>query len=369
MRARRLWLFRSAALATSLIATLAVLEVATRVIQPIDFFQVRGATETFCEHDSLLGWRLRPNAAGRFAKRDFDCAVSINSAGFRDREFPVRKPAGARRIAILGDSMTWGFGVDNDSCFAKVLERSLAGRPGWEVLNFGTIGYGTDQEFLLLREVAAAYEPDVVVVAYNPNDLLNNMTAAEHGYAKPYFRPTPEGLVLSGVPVPRLERSGGPWKMGPVGRWLLDHSELYAFLRVRLDFLFVRFGALSVLGRAGGYAAVLSGTEGTSVTLALMDSVFATARAHGAQPVLLLTSSPGIVTGAVPGDLFQRKLGPHAGQRDVPVLDMLPVLKGAGAPAGRLFWPHDGHWTPEGHRIAGEALARFLEERGIVGGG
>jgi hypothetical protein len=27
---------------------------------------------------------------------------------------------------------------------------------------------------------------------------------------------------------------------------------------------------------------------------------------------------------------------------------------------GPLFWPHEGHWTPRGHRIAGEEVAKFL---------
>jgi hypothetical protein len=31
-----------------------------------------------------------------------------------------------------------------------------------------------------------------------------------------------------------------------------------------------------------------------------------------------------------------------------------------------LFYPYDGHFTPAGHRVAAEALHRFLKEKNFL---
>ena len=51
--------------------------------------------------------------------------VNINKAGFRDYEYSVDKPEGVFRIAVLGDSLIFGFGVNLEDTFPKVLERML----------------------------------------------------------------------------------------------------------------------------------------------------------------------------------------------------------------------------------------------------
>jgi len=361
-------LLRAAAVAIALAAGLLLAEVAVRAWNPVEIHQVRGLNASFAEHDELLGWRLKPNASERFVREDFDVLVSNNSLGFRDREYAVEKPRGARRIAILGDSMTWGLGVANDSCYSEVLERALAAEPAAsggapvEVLNFGAAGYGTDQEYLLLRDRVVRFEPDLVVIAYNANDVLNNSASAQHGYHKPYFKPAGGAIALAGVPVPPRDGWDTPWKMTPVGRFLMKRSALYAFVRVRLDFLFIRFGEESLFAKAGGYKLELSGRDAEITTRALFDSLYATSRAHGAEPVLLLTVPPRFMKKKDP---FAPSLLAHAKSRDVRVLDLAPPFE-AALDEGPLFWPNEGHWTPLGHRIAGAELARFIAEERLL---
>lgn len=103
-------------------------------------------------------------------------AGDINADGFRDRAFAREKPEGTRRIAVIGDSI--GFGYCNtdgliplEDTFPKVLERELG--TGVEVLNFSVSGYDTVQEVEFLKEKALAYEPDTVIVAYSLNDPVD----------------------------------------------------------------------------------------------------------------------------------------------------------------------------------------------------
>lgn len=140
--------------------------------------------------DSLTGFSPRPGVSG-WVHDEGDAFVRINSAGFRDREHSVIKPAHTLRIAVLGDSMTEARQVDVSQTFWSILEQSLLRCSGLggrapEVLNFGVSGYGTAQEYLLMERVWR-FQPDIVLLAFYPgNDVLNNSRELEHSTQKPY---------------------------------------------------------------------------------------------------------------------------------------------------------------------------------------
>ncbi len=75
---------------------------------------------------------------------DFRVNVRVNREGFRGREISAQKPAGTFRIFLLGDSFTFGLGVENDETYAAVLEAGLnedaRNGPRYEVINGGVRG-------------------------------------------------------------------------------------------------------------------------------------------------------------------------------------------------------------------------------------
>ena len=77
--------------------------------------------------------------------------VEINSDGLRDRDYPVEKKE-AYRIIFLGDSLTFGWGVDKKHTFEHLIEMSLNATRPVEIINFGTGNYNTDQEVNLFLE-------------------------------------------------------------------------------------------------------------------------------------------------------------------------------------------------------------------------
>ena len=105
----------------------------------------------------------------------------INADGFRDRSYPKQKGEGTFRIAVLGDSIAFGYCNESrvtrpEDTFAGLLEQRLnEERFGdferTEVLNFAVSGYDTLQEVAFLEHKGLAYEPDLVLVAYCLNDL------------------------------------------------------------------------------------------------------------------------------------------------------------------------------------------------------
>jgi len=98
----------------------------------------------------------------------------VNELGYRGRAYPRDKPAGVLRIAVLGDSLTYGQGVAAEDTVPAQLERQLATSPSRrriEVLNFGIAGLNLDEYREQLELFAAEWHPDIVLTYLYGNDL------------------------------------------------------------------------------------------------------------------------------------------------------------------------------------------------------
>lgn len=125
--------------------------------------------------DPILFYEPRPGYHGYFRQEQGSgqgAEIEINSHGFRDHEYSEEKDPGTFRIAVLGDSIVWGHGLELEDTFPKQLERLLSEREDRkvEVLNFGVSGYSTQQEVELYRVKSSRFHPDLVLVGYCLND-------------------------------------------------------------------------------------------------------------------------------------------------------------------------------------------------------
>jgi len=117
------------------------------------------------------------DSRGWFARRWRAEHVSRNRLGFRDRDFSEEKPAGVYRIAVVGDSITYGQGVDASERFSNRLEARLDREAGgrFEVLNFGKPGSETMHEIETLRTAVLPAAPDFVLLQWLPNDVQGTL--------------------------------------------------------------------------------------------------------------------------------------------------------------------------------------------------
>jgi lysophospholipase L1-like esterase len=118
--------------------------------------------------NTLMGYELVP---GSTAFED-DAWYRINQDGIRDRDYEQEKPAGTFRIAVVGDSCTFGLGLELEDTWPKQLERELQKtNPRVEVINFGVMGYNTPQEAERIQDKVLKYSPDLIIIGYSLNDI------------------------------------------------------------------------------------------------------------------------------------------------------------------------------------------------------
>ena len=298
--------------------TLAALEVVLRVA---DFRMLReGTTERSLSYryDPELGWAALPNSDS-VASNVRTVHVHHNSLGLRDSEFSLD---GRPTMLFLGDSFVWGLDAEADERFTELLKPRVA---GYKILSAGVSGYGTDQEYLLLKRLWAKVQPAVVVLIFcTQNDRLDNSTNIRYeGYQKPYFKSAADGsLLLAGQPVPksRLQAIKEDW-------WV-RHSWL-----VRLAnavYLKLRHPALRV----------------PDPTERLVDKMREFVEANGAKFLVGLQST-------------DAALVRHLQAARIPFVSFDGAASYPGASVG-------GHWTPQGHRFVAERLLGLLSANGVT---
>ncbi|MDE2506829.1 MAG: SGNH/GDSL hydrolase family protein [Planctomycetota bacterium] len=130
--------------------------------------------EPFCLRvDDVREYVLKPSIDVVIAGRRW----STNALGMRDREYALAKPSRALRVALLGDSIANGWGVDDAGRFESRLEAAAgmksraAGGPRVEILNFAVHGHGPAARWEHFRRIGAGFDPDVVLFESTTADI------------------------------------------------------------------------------------------------------------------------------------------------------------------------------------------------------
>lgn len=127
----------------------------------------------------FVGQRPLPQPKQRYA-----VSYNFNGDGFRDRPWRLEAASGVTRVAMLGDSFTVGYGVHARDLASRRLEDELnSGRssPGYEVMNFGTIGFSSRQERACFNLCVAKYRPQIVLLMMVANDPVSMEEETELG--------------------------------------------------------------------------------------------------------------------------------------------------------------------------------------------
>jgi hypothetical protein len=359
---RRAALAKVALALVAVVASLLVMEVALRHASPLRRFV--SPLRSFHRFDPQVGWRGRAGVDQRYVSGtgDFDVRIRHDAGGFRLHEAPAA-PAGAPEWAFLGDSFTWGSGVDQGECFTDRLQGLVGDRA--TVRNCGTNGTSTLQQALLLEDlVREGFRPQRVVVMMFHNDFLECMQAAPD---KPYLVIEGGAIVMRNHPVLDSYFREGWW--GPFRRAsALCSTVAYAadMWRRRLSDGWSSFKGLL---RGDGWTAAprmqvgapqaVTPEQRLAVSHALQ-RIRRTCDGIGAECCVALVPLPPelVASEPTPVQVAGAELSAEHGMRWI---DLTPEIReaSAGDPL-TLYFPRDGHWTSEGHRAAAEGLRKAL---------
>jgi len=124
---------------------------------------------SFLVYDDLMGWTVGPN------RRSATGLYRSSSEGIRAPEERMSIPLSTAktRIALVGDSFTFGEDVRYEETWGHFLEKELGSK--FQVLNFGVSGYGVDQMFLRYEKDIPKWKPRVVIFGFISHDTERSM--------------------------------------------------------------------------------------------------------------------------------------------------------------------------------------------------
>lgn len=304
-----------------------------------------------------VSWRSNPD--------DGAYRTSNDDEGFRITGFTSRETAKLRILAV-GDSFTYGSGVDDDETYPYRIEQALSTSGlSSAVWNAGNPGTGTDYALRLLQLKGPRIRPDVVVVGFFANDFVDN---GGHRYFKPRSDGTLE--VQNVAETYRFFREKQGLVRSKVYGFFCSHSHLLSLAR--------RYLASARLAGVGGdwirflknppqlalYEKGLANQSGdVSDTPILMREMLREAKRQQIKRLLWVYLPNQIdVQNARNGRgvyLDERKFFEIAQAEGADAISLTPAFAESGEPIGSLFLK-EGHWAKRAHEIAGKTIALEL---------
>jgi hypothetical protein len=257
--------------------------------------------------------------------------VKLNNEGMRDYNFTIEKGE-KKRIAVIGDSFTFGAGVKNASeIYSKVLERKLQSEGEWEVYTFAVPGYNAREEYIMLKEKALKYNPDMIIIGFFVNDLANVDEKTKD---------------LS---------SGVNWRLPLVGYWLRGVSYTYYFLETKFNRLMENIGVKDrwIDSIDIAYRSEINRKHTKEIYKNI--SIAAGETPIGIVVFPLVTSYYDDYSNYTKFTIAHDFAKEVAEENDWEYLDLLPYYKEYRS-EDIIVNPYDAHPNELGHRIAGEAI-------------
>ena len=138
---------------------------------------------TYFSESNLPGvpYTLKPGIHAVWARTD----IITNSDGIRDRREFMKKDKNAFRILCIGDSITFGLGVDQDETYPEQMEHLLnkykKNNKVYEVINAGISGFNAVDETNLLGYLNTKYNPDLILWLIVENDFDDSLSVNDKG--------------------------------------------------------------------------------------------------------------------------------------------------------------------------------------------
>lgn len=335
-------------LVASLLFSAGLAEVALRIAAPPMARQP--SLQQTMRPSARLGWELVPgiSGTGRLGNR-----VEINSRGLRDIERPLKKPADVLRILALGDSYTFGVGVDLEETYVKQIQSRLSqDYPKVDVINAGVAGYNLFQALTWFKEQGRGYHPDAVIYFFFLDDVKGYRSAdqieadaraqAASVKEKESAASSASGSYLVNFGTNLFTHLGGKFRSFNKASWLrsVEHRKKF-FLRTNRD--------------------CIEGRVDMAPFGAQLDELNSLCRQMGA-PLLVVAIPDAVQVGEPAMQKIFRRVETLCLDMGIPFLDITPNFEKQTDPGGLYLFPLDAHTSARGNRIIASVVAERIGE-------
>lgn len=125
-------------------------------------------------------WNLKSSLHLEIVDAPVTFTIDTNAYGMRMGEVNWQKPEGKIRVAVMGDSVAFGWGVSVEESFPSVLQQRLG--DGYDVLNFSGPEYTTFHGLKQYEELVHNAKPDVLILAFGLYDSHQSKLSEEEYY-------------------------------------------------------------------------------------------------------------------------------------------------------------------------------------------
>ena len=317
--------------------------------------------------DRALGFRCRPNLDVLLSGHpDFGYHLCTNKGGLRT---PVED--GPVDVVALGDSFTFGYGVDQRVTWPAQLARLS----GLTIANLGISGFGPGSELAMLRDEGLRLRPRLVLWQFFANDLLDaasfagwqtagrgDFLAWERARTLPAGEPpVPSRLSLRGL----LHRNLVSYELAKYGlrQGVYDPG--------RRPARWIAAGGAPLLLDITQPAAWADETDarvqqGMALTAAALAEARTVTQTAGARFAVVVAPSKEAVYWQ--GTTAEREtlerndcwVAQVCERLGIACLPLLPAFANAVRRGGPLYFSQDIHWNPAGHRLAAGEITRVI---------
>jgi len=263
---------------------------------------------------------------------------TTNANEHRGVAVPLSEAEDTPNIVVLGDSYSFGAGVDDGQEYPAVLERALQGNA--RVINLGVGGWGLTQEIRRYHDFGVRYDPRIVILQFSANDPQDDLKCpvTEIREGRFAFHDDTESLY-------RIKRY--------LSRSFVQKSQLYNLIRDRLYRLMEARIVSANRRRLEASPAGEGGSPESALYARLLQAFVSDLHARGVSVIFLSVNNQleefPVITRAV------RELDSEGLLRFRDAADWLRGQKDYSSPEGHL-------WGAPAHRIIGERLAEMIRD-------
>lgn len=279
--------------------------------------------------DRESGWRHPPSTQLFYR----DAIFTTNHLGLRDADPGIKSRP---RILFLGDSFTWGWGINNEERYTDILQGML---PEYQLLNAGITGYGTLQQLYLFQALEEELKPDLIVLQMYNNDFDDNVEI-NGVYPHPWLD-WQQDFVIRNHPVP-----ADPWYRGLLN-YITGETWFYRQLAAHLFSYLLKLPVDWV--KHPPEADEISKQQAMRLSLAMLDEACKKSNI----PLIIFTH-----------DLTQERQSVIAEVSSAQGIEMysLDTDLAAGTERIDLGDPH-AHWNAYGNKLVAKAMYPVLRHR------